>query len=74
MFEILENAEFKEETCDGLPNYYIKVNSQERENYKTFGLEMYNDEAHITFKGKGEAILSEEQTNRIKTIIDKYFG
>ena len=35
---------------------------------------MYNDVAHITFKGKGEAILSKEQTNKIKIIIDKYFG
>ena len=76
IFNILENITFSSETCDGLADYFIKINTQEKENAYTYGLEMYNSGYHITtvINGKSnEAILSSTQRNEIDKIINKYF-
>ena len=77
IFNILNNISFSSETCDGLADYFIKINTEEKESAYTYGLEMYNSSYHITTvinEKSSEAILSSAQRNEIDKIINKYFG
>ncbi len=74
LYQIIQFLEFKKETCDGLSNYYISLNSETENNLEQYGLETYESAYHITAKNQGEAILSEEQRNIVKQIINKYFN
>lgn len=71
IFNIIDNLTFSNETCDGLPTYYIKYNSEEEDGFVTYGIEIFDDEYHITSAGNGEAILSNEQKEELDEIIDK---
>ena len=71
IFNIIDNLTFSNETCDGLPTYYIKYNSEEEDSFVTYGIEIFDDEYHITSAGNGEAILSNEQKEQLDEIIDK---
>lgn len=73
MFEIINSLNFTKETCDGFPNYCIKINSREKENYKTYGIEVYSNAYHITLAEKGEAIVAKEQAEKLSKILEKYF-
>lgn len=65
---IIYNSNFSKETCDGLSSYILTMNDNEE-----YGIEIYSNGYHITDKSKGEARLTEEQTNTIKELISKYF-
>ena len=71
IFNIIENVTFISETCDGLPTYFIRYNSEEKENFISYGIEVFDSEYHITSNVKGEAILSSEQTEKLNKIIKK---
>ena len=71
IFNIIDNLTFSNETCDGLPTYYIKYNSEEEDGFVTYGIEIFDDEYHITSASNGEAILSNEQKEQLDEIIDK---
>ncbi len=71
IFNIIDNLTFSKETCDGLSTYFIKYNSEEKESFVTYGIEVYENEYHITSNGKGEAILSSEQKEKLNEIINK---
>ena len=71
IFNIMHNITFKEETCDGLPSYYIKYNSNSEKAFITYGVEIYENEYHIT-SDKGEAILSSEQMKQFDEILDNH--
>lgn len=64
---IINNLQFKEETCDGLSSYEITLNNGE-----IYGFEIFSNEYHITNSKKGEAILREEEADIILEIINKY--
>ena len=49
----------------------ISYNSNEKENFISYGIEVFNSEYHITSNEKGEAILSSEQTEKLNEIIKK---
>lgn len=71
IFSIIDNITFSNENCDGLPTYFIRYNSQEKEGFITYGIEIFEGEYHITSNSKGEAILSTEQKEKIDEIIKK---
>ncbi|MCC9261435.1 MAG: hypothetical protein K8V75_03545 [Methanobrevibacter woesei] len=71
IFNIIDNLTFSNETCDGLPTYYIKYNSEEENSFVTYGIEIFDDEYHVTSASNGEAILSNEQKEQLDEIIDK---
>lgn len=71
VFDIIDNLTFVNETCDGIPTYIINYNSNEKENFISYGIEVFNSEYHITSNEKGEAILSSEQTEKLNEIIKK---
>lgn len=71
IFNIIENVTFINETCDGIPTYFIRYNSEEKENFISYGIEVFDSEYHITSNVKGEAILSSEQTEKLNKIIKK---
>lgn len=73
IFDIIDNANFTKETCDGLPNYYIKFNSENKRGFVNYGVEIYENEYHISSADKGEAILSNNQKEQLDQIINKYF-
>ena len=68
IINIINDLHFSKETCDGLSHYILTINDKEE-----YGIEIYNNNYHITDKSRGEAKLTEEQTNIIKEIISKYF-
>ena len=74
MLNILSSISFSPESCLGLPDYYVEINTKEKENAYTYSLEMYDNNYHITLEKIGEAILSSAQRNEIDKIINKYFG
>ena len=71
IFNIIDSLTFSNETCDGLPTYYIKYNSEEEDSFVTYGIEIFDDEYHVTSASNGEAILSNEQKEQLDEIIDK---
>ena len=71
IFSIIDNLTFSEETYDGIPTYFIKYNSQEKENFVTYGIKVLENSYHITSNEKGEAILSSEQKEELNKIIEK---
>ena len=71
IFNIIDNLTFSNETGDGLPTYYIKYNSEEEDSFVTYGIEIFDDEYHVTSASNGEAILSNEQKEQLDEIIDK---
>lgn len=74
IFNIIDNLTYTNETCDGLPKYYIKYNTDNEKEFLTYGIEQYDNGYHITFSGKGEARLSENQNEELRKIINKYFN
>ena len=73
IFSIIDNLTFSKETCDGIPTYFIKYNSKEKEGFLTYGVEEFENEYHITSDEKGEAILSNEQQKQLYKIINKMY-
>jgi hypothetical protein len=73
IFNIIDNLEYTKNTCDGLPNYMIKYNSENEQCFINYGVETYTSTYHITTEEKGEAILSQEQLIKMNEIIEKYF-
>lgn len=71
IFNIIDNLTFSKETCDGIPKYFMKYNSEEKENFISYGIEVFEKEYHITSNDKGEAILSKEQKEKLDEIIKK---
>lgn len=71
IFSIIDNLTFSKETCDGIPTYFIKYNSKEKECFVTYGIEIFENEYHITSGENGEAILSNEQEEQLEQIINK---
>ncbi len=71
IFNIIDNLTFSKETCDGTETYFIKYNSEEEDGFITYGIEVFDDEYHITSEGRGEAILSSEQREQLKQILNK---
>lgn len=67
ILNVIDNLEYKQETCDGLASYNITYNNL------TYGLEIYDKEYHIRAGEKGEAVLSLEDKNYFKFLIEKYF-
>ena len=74
IFEIIHNANFTKETCDGLPSYYIKYNSENQDGFVIYGVEAYDNEFHITSNEKGEAILTADQKEQLENIIKNNFN
>ena len=72
--KIIDNLTFSKETCDGIPTYFIKYNSKEKEGFLTYGIEKFENEYHITSDEKGEAILSNEQQKQLDKIINKMYN
>lgn len=75
MLDILNNLNFSNNICLGLSNYYIQVNTKES-SYK-FGLEMYDNNYHITTSINNqsvEAILPNEFQSDIDRIINTNFS
>ena len=52
-------------------DYKPNLNKDEKENFISYGIEVFNSEYHITSNEKGEAILSSEQTEKLNEIIKK---
>lgn len=74
IFSIIDNLTFSKETCDGIPTYFIKYNSKEKEGFLAYGIEKFENEYHITSDEKGEAILSNEQQKQLDKIINKMYN
>ena len=74
IFNIIDNLKFTKETCDGLPSYYIKYNSENQDGFVIYGVEAYDNEFHITSSEKGEAILSDSQKEQLENIINQNFN
>ena len=51
--------------------YSRSYNSEEKEGFITYGIEIFENEYHITSEEKGEAILSNEQQKQLDEIINK---
>lgn len=64
--DMIYNADFSEETCDGVSIYSINF-----ENGENYGLEIFDDNCHITY-GNTEAVLTKEDSQKLKEILDKY--
>lgn len=74
IFNIIDNLKFTKETCDGLPSYYIKYNSENQDGFVIYGVEAYDNEFHITSNEKGEAILTADQKEQLENIIKNNFN
>lgn len=74
VLDIINNVNFVKETCDGLPNYYIRFNSENEKGFVSYGVEIYDNEYHITSNDKGEAILFNNKKEQLEQIINKYFN
>ena len=74
IFNIIDNLKFTKETCDGLPSYYIKYNSENQDGFVIYGVEAYDNEFHITSNEKGEAILTADQKEQLENIINQNFN
>ena len=73
MLSILKNLNFSTQISIGIPDYFIKINTQEKENAYSFGLGLGDESFRITATDKGEATLSTKQKNELNKIIQKYF-
>ena len=71
IFNIIDSLKFDSKTCDGLPTYYIQYNSKEENGFVVYGIEIFDNEYHITSQSNGEATLSKEQKEQIDKIISK---
>ena len=73
---IINNAIFSSETCDGLMSYSIKYNYEDESKNKSYGIEDYDDEYHILSSNNiqtVEAIISGKEKEQLDNIINKYF-
>ena len=73
---IINNATFSSETCDGLMSYSIKYNYEDESKNKSYGIEDYDDEYHILSSNNMqtvEAIISGKEKEQLDNIINKYF-
>ena len=71
IFSIIDNLTFSEKTCNGFPTYFIKYNSEEKEGFVYYGIEIFENEYHITSNDNEEAILTNEQKEQLDKIINK---
>lgn len=62
IMNILENAEYEEETCDGIPDFYIETEN---------GIYMIESEYCHIRKDSKEATISQEEMKQIVDIIKK---
>ena len=70
IINIIKNAVFTEDTCDGLNDYLIYINIEKNEEY---GIEIFEyDNVHITNIEKGEAKLDSTSSKIINDILNKY--
>lgn len=70
IIDIIKNAEFTKDTCDGLNDYLMYINMSENEEY---GIEIFKyDNVHITNIEKGEAKLDSTSSKIINDILNKY--
>lgn len=70
IIDIIKNAEFTKDTCDGLNDYLMYINMSENEEY---GIEIFEyDNVHITNIEKGEAKLDSTSSKIINDILNKY--
>ena len=65
--DMIYGLEFTKETCDGIGIYNIVL-----DNGESYRLEIYDDVCHIVAGGRGEAVLTKEQSDFLKGIIEKY--
>ena len=73
---IINNATFSSETCDGLMSYSIKYNYEDESKNKSYGIEDYDDKYHILSSNNMqtvEAIISGKEKEQLDNIINKYF-
>ena len=70
IIDIIKNAEFTKDTCDGLNDYLIYINMSKNEEY---GIEIFGyNNVHITNIKKGEAKLDSTSSKVINDILNKY--
>ena len=70
IIDIIKNAVFTEDTCDGLNDYLIYINMSKNEEY---GIEIFGyNNVHITNIKKGEAKLDSTSSKVINDILNKY--
>ena len=76
IINIINNASFTSETCDGLASYSIKYNCKDESENKSYGIEDYGDKYHILSSNNMktiEAIITGKEKEQLDNIIDKYF-
>ena len=76
IINIINNASFTSETCDGLTSYSIKYNCKDESKNKSYGIEDYGDKYHILSSNNMktiEAIITGKEKEQLDNIIDKYF-
>lgn len=73
IFNIIDNLTFSNETCDGMATHIISFNSEEKEGFLNYAIEMYDTETHI-YSGLGEARITGEQKEQIDKIISKLYN
>lgn len=70
IINIIKNAVFTKDTCDGLNDYLIYINMSKNEEY---GIEIFGyNNVHITNIKKGEAKLDSTSSKVINDILNKY--
>ncbi len=76
IINIINNASFTSETCDGLASYSIKYNCKDESKKKSYGIEDYGDKYHILSSNNiqtVEAIITGKEKDQLDNIINKYF-
>ena len=76
IINIINNASFTSETCDGFMSYSIKYNYKDESKNKSYGIEDYGDKYHILSSNNVqtvEAIITGKEKEQLDNIIDKYF-
>lgn len=76
IINIINNASFTSETCDGLMSFSIKYNYEDESKNKSYGIEEYDDEYHILSSNNiqtVEAIITGKEKEQLDNIFNKYF-
>jgi len=77
IINIINNATFTSETCDGLMSYSIIYNYEDEGKNKSYGIEDYGDKYHIISSNNmqtSEAIITGIEKGQLDNIINKYFN
>lgn len=77
IINIINNASFTSETCDGLMSFSIKYNYEDESKNKSYGIEDYGDKYHIISSNNmqtSEAIITGIEKGQLDNIINKYFN